>query len=125
MTPARVPCMLVVDESAAVRGAIRNFIQATTPYKVCDEADDGVSAVQKATKSCCDLILLHLRMPIPDSVETASFLRGKLPRVKIVGFVTLAGDVGNRLFAATGFDVILDKQDGLSKLVDTLKALMP
>ena len=117
--------MLVVDESAAVRGAIRNFIKATTPYLVCDEANDGVSAVQKATKSCCDLILLHLRIPIPDSVKTASFLRGKLPRVKIVGFATLAGVVGDRLSAATGFDVVLDKQDGLSKLVDTLKTLMP
>src|SRR5215470_3726719 len=117
--------MLVVDASAAVRGAIRNFIQATTPYKVCDGANDGVSAIEKATEFCCDLILLHLRMPILDSVETASFLRGKLPHVKIVGFATWAGDLGDEFPAETGFDVVLDKQDGLSKLVDTLKALMP
>jgi len=109
-----------------VRGAIRNFIEATTPYRVCDGADHVVSVIhQKATESCCDLILLHLRMPIRDSVETASFLRRKLPCVKIVGFSTLTGTLGNLLSGATGFDAMLDKQDGLSKLVETLKALMP
>lgn len=109
-----------------MRGAIRNFIEATTPYRVCDGADNVVSVIhQKATESCCDLILLHLRMPIRDSVETASLLRRKLPCVKIVGFSTLAGTLGNLLSGATGFDAMLDKQDGLSKLVETLKVLMP
>jgi DNA-binding NarL/FixJ family response regulator len=110
-----------------VRGAIRNFIEATTPYRVCDGADHGVAVIhQKATESRCDLILLHLRTPIRDSVETASLLRRKLPCVKIVGFSTLArNNLGNQLSAAPGFDAMLEKQDGLSKLVETLKALMP
>jgi DNA-binding NarL/FixJ family response regulator len=108
-----------------VRGAIRDFIEVTTPYKVCDAVDDGVSAVRKATDCGCDLILLHLRMPLQDSLVTVSLLRSKLPHVKIVGFSTLLLDVGSRVSRATGFDAVLTKQDGLSKLVATLKALMP
>jgi DNA-binding NarL/FixJ family response regulator len=108
-----------------VRGAIRNFIEVTTPYKVCDAVDDGVSAVRKATDSSCDLILLHLTMPQQDSLVTVSLLRSKLPRVKIVGFSTLLVDLGNQVSPATGFDAVLTKQDGLSRLVATLKALMP
>ena len=107
-----------------MRGAIQNFIEATTPYK-CDTADDGASAIQKATESRCELILLHLRAPLSDSGETASLLRSKLPHVKIVGFSTLPVDLGNQVSPATGFDAVLTNQDGLSKLVETLKALMP
>lgn len=62
---------------------------------------------------------------MPESVETVSLLRSKLPHVKIVGFSTLPVDLENWVSPATGFDAILAKQDGLSKLVETLKALMP
>ena len=106
-----------------MRGAIRDFIEATTPYKVCATVEDGASAIQKATDSCCDLILLHVRAPISDSVETVSLLRGRLPHVKIVGFSPV--DLKNPVSPATGFDAVIAKQDGLSKLVETLKNLMP
>lgn len=108
-----------------MRGAIRDFIETTTPYRVCDAVADSVSAIQQATESRCDLILLHLREPIPDSVGTASFIRKKLPHIKIVGFSTLPIDLGNWVCPEAGFDVVLAKQDGLSKLVETLKQLMP
>ena len=108
-----------------MRGAIRNFIEATTPYKVCDAEDDGVSAVHKAMEARCDLILLHLRMPLQDNLVTVSVLRSKLPHVKIVGVRTPSMDLGNLLSPTIGFDAVLTKRDGLSKLVETLKALMP
>ena len=115
--------MLVVDDSAAVRGAIRDFIQATTPYRVCGAVRDGISAIQKATESRCDLILLHLASPISDSEETASLLRSKLPHIRVVGFSSV--DLENRVSPTAGFNALISKQDGLSKLVETLKALMP
>jgi DNA-binding NarL/FixJ family response regulator len=105
-----------------VRGAVRHFIEATTPYKVCDAVDDGVSAVHKAMEARCDLVLLNLRKPLQDTLVTGSLLRSKLPHVKIVGFSASSEDVGNLV---SGFDAILTSQDGLSKLVETLKALMP
>ena len=106
-------------------GAIRSFIEATTPYKVCDAVDDGVSAVHKAMEARCDVVLFHLRTPLQDSLVTVSVLRCKLPHVKIVGFSTSSMDLGNLVSPTIGFDAVLDRQDGLSKLVETLKALMP
>jgi len=108
-----------------VRGAIREFIEATTPYKVCDAVDDGVSAIHKAMEARCDLILLNLSMPLQGSLVTVSLLRSKLPHVKIVGFSASSVDLGNQVSPETGFDAVLTRQDGLSELVATLKALMP
>ena len=108
-----------------MRGALQRFIEATTPYKVCDAVDDDVSAIPKAMEARCDLILLHLRMPLQDSLVTVSLLRGKLPHVKIVGVSTSSVDLEKLVSPATGFDAVLTNQDGLSQLVETLKALMP
>jgi DNA-binding NarL/FixJ family response regulator len=109
-----------------VRGAIREFIEATTPYKVCDTVDDGPSAIHLATENHCDLILIHLTTPLQDSLVMVSVLRSKLPHVKLVGISTLPVDLGNSvsLGIGIGLDAILTNQDGLSKLVETLKALM-
>jgi DNA-binding NarL/FixJ family response regulator len=108
-----------------VRGAIRDFIEATTLYKVCDAVDDGASAVHKAMEARCDLILLHLSMPLQDSLVTVSVLRSKLSHVKIVGVSTSSMDLANLVSPTIGFDAVLTRQQGLSKLVETLKALMP
>ena len=56
---------------------------------------------------------------------TPYFLRDKLPHVKIVGFSTLSVDKGDLVSPTIGFDAVLTRQDGLSKLVETLKALLP
>ena len=125
MTSPHKPRLLIVDDRAAVRGALSRFIEATTPYKVCDGVDDGVSAIRKAMEARCDLILLNLRMPLQDSLVTVSLLRSKLPHVKIVGISNSSMDLENWMSPATGFDAVLTNQDGLSKLVETLKALMP
>ena len=68
-----------------MRGALQHFIEARTPYKVCDAIGYGVSVIHKATEARCNLILLHLRMPLQDGLVTVSLLRSKLPLVKIVG----------------------------------------
>ena len=73
----------------------------------------------------CDLILIHLGMPLQDSLVTVSLLRSKLPHVKIVGVSTLYDDLENLVSPRIGLDAVLTNQDGLSKLVETLKALMP
>jgi hypothetical protein len=66
-------------------------------------------------------------MPNLNGVETASILRGRLPQVKIVGFSALARDPDfrNRLLATKNFDEVLSKFDGLDRLAEAVKALLP
>jgi DNA-binding NarL/FixJ family response regulator len=92
---------------------------------VCDAVDNDASVIHKAKENHCDLILLHLTAPLQDSLVMASVLRDKLPHVKIVGLSTLSVDLGDLVSPTIGFDAVLTRQDGLSKLVETLKALMP
>jgi chemotaxis response regulator CheB len=55
--------ILVVDDSKAVRDAIRFLLRSQPELAICGEAQDGVGAIEKAQKLRPDLILLDLAMP--------------------------------------------------------------
>ena len=88
--------------------------------------DNDASVIYKAAENDCDLVLLHLTTPLQDSLVTVSVRRIKLPHVKIVGFSVLSiADLQKQVSPKAGFDAVTAQEDGLSKLVETLKALMP
>jgi CheY-like chemotaxis protein len=104
-----------------VRGAIRNFLR--TPY-LCDEADDGSSAIQTAEENHCELLVLDLNMPNMNGVETASIMRRRLPQVKIIGFSALIRDAESKdeLLATKNFDAVLSELDGLQRFSGSRKS---
>ena len=108
-----------------MRNAICNFIDRATPFKACCQAEDGVAAIEKAKERTPALVILDLSMPRMDGVEAASVLRGMLPGTKIVGFTTFGQELCRSLLAATAFDMILSKHEGLAKLGEAIKALLP
>ena len=109
-----------------MRGAIRNFLETKAHYQ-CDEANDGLSGIRAAEENQCELVLLDLNMPNLNGVETAAILRRELPQVKIVCFSALVkeADVKDALLASKNFDAVLSKFDGLERLADVVKTLLP
>lgn len=107
-----------------MRGAIRNHIEVNTPYIVCADVGDGVAAITKTREFGCDLVVLDLSMPGLNGAETASVLGGMKPRAKIVGFTMFDREFGHGLYGASGFDLVLSKSEGLSKLTDAIKTLL-
>ena len=108
-----------------MRSAIFNFIDRTTPFKACCEAEDGVAAIEKANQRRPDLVILDLNMPRMNGVEAASVLRGMLPGTKIVGFTTFDEEFCRSLLAASAFDMILSKRAGFVKLGEAISVLLP
>jgi CheY-like chemotaxis protein len=109
-----------------VRGAIRDFFETKTSYR-CDEANDGLSGIRTAEENQCKLVLLDVNMPNLNGVKTAAMLRRKVPQVKIVAFSALAmdADFKDQLLATKHFDGVVSKFDGLERLVDVVKTLLP
>ncbi len=113
-----------MDDSVAVRGAICDFIDRATPFKACCEAGNGVAAIEKARERAPALVILDLNMPMLHGVETASALRSLVPGTKIIGLAMIAGEFRSSQIAASGFDLILSKDQGLAKLGEMINALL-
>jgi CheY-like chemotaxis protein len=108
-----------------VRNAICNFIDRATPFKACCEADNGEAAVAKARERAPALVILDLSMPMLYGVETASALHSMVPNAKIIGLAMFAGEYRRTQLAAAGFHMIVSKNEGLAKLAEAIKVLLP
>ena len=115
--------ILIVEDEAAVRRAIRAFLEHHH-FEICGEAANGAEALEKAAALHPDLITLDLSMPGMNGIEAASLLRTKAPGIPVVIY-TMFGDVlGKELAAALGVAAIVSKSDGLATLLARIEALL-
>ena len=81
MEPYRV---LIVDDHQLSRKGIATVLQEDPRFEVAGEAIDGEEALTKALDLMPDLILMDVRMPGRDGIETTRRIKSALPYVKIV-----------------------------------------
>jgi len=113
----------VIDDGARVREIIRIFLEKDG-FEVCGEAADGVEAIEQAKKLKPDLIVLDLAMPRMNGAEAASILSTTMPNVPIVLLTLYRNVLGSALASAVGVKAIIDKTDGMDKLVECVHSLL-
>ena len=116
--------ILISDDGDSVRNIIGLFLEHAG-FEVCGEAADGVQAIEQAKKLKPDLIVLDLVMPRMNGAEAASILSQTMPDVPIVLLTLYQSMLGSALAAAVGVKAILDKTEGLDKLVACVRSLLP
>jgi chemotaxis response regulator CheB len=119
-----VPPVLIVDDYAAVRSAIRVGLERHSGFSVCGEAVDGVDAIEKATKLKPDFILLDLSMPRMNGMETAPVLKRLMPHVTIVALACILNCQVNPCLPLLAFDAVIDKLAGIGKVVECARNLL-
>jgi DNA-binding NarL/FixJ family response regulator len=119
-----MPSVLVVDDYPAIRKAIRVGLERHSGFSVCGEAEDGMDAIEKATKLKPDFILLDLSMPRMNGMETAAALKRMIPNVLIVAFTMYSELVGKSLPSTAGIDAVIDKLAGIGKVVECARNLL-
>jgi DNA-binding NarL/FixJ family response regulator len=115
--------ILVIDDGDSVRDVIRIFLEHAG-FEVCGEAADGVEAIEQARKLKPDLIVLDLAMPRRNGAEAATILSKTMPDVPIVLLTLYQNVLGNALASAVGVRAIVDKTEGMSKLVECIRSLL-
>ena len=113
--------VLIVDDSDALRNAMRDFFGSLAGWTVGGEAKDGTEAVQKALALKPELIILDCSMPNMNGLEAASVIKKILPNVYIIVFTLFDDALGARLSSAAGVDLIIPKADGLTGLVKAVQ----
>src|SRR6266853_1445794 len=123
VSPPQKRRILVIDDGDSVRDVIRIFLEHAG-FEVCGEAADGVEAIEQAKKLKPDLIVLDLVMPRMNGAEAASVLSQTMPDVPIVLLTLYQNILGSALASAVGIRAVLDKTEGLDKLVACVRSLL-
>ena len=76
--------ILVVDDHDVVRQGVRLILRGQTQWQVVGEAENGVAAIEEATKLHPDLVILDITMPGKDGLEVIGELNKLESRSKIL-----------------------------------------
>lgn len=120
--PIRV---LVVDDSAFMRNALRRNIERDSRFKVIDTAVDGRDGVDKALRLKPDVVTLDVEMPVMNGLEALREIvaRSTIP-VVMVSSITEAGAKTTMEALEIGAVDFIPKAKGADLIHETLLAAM-
>lgn len=76
--------LAVVDDSRTFRNTISKLIQHESDLEVSFQADNGKSLLNQLKIETPDIILLDIRMPVMDGVESSILIKNLYPEIKII-----------------------------------------
>jgi len=77
--------ILIVDDHAAVRSALREMLHEWPQLTVVGDAANGLEAIARAATLQPDVILMDIAMPHMDGVEATARIHADLPDIQILG----------------------------------------
>ena len=104
--PLRV---VIVDDEAPARSRLRDLLadcEATLPLEIAGEAASGPQALEMIARQRADVVLLDVRMPGMDGIETAQHLR-KLDVPPAIIFTTAYDAYALKAFEVHAMDYLL------------------
>jgi DNA-binding NarL/FixJ family response regulator len=120
MTARRI---LIADDHAAARRAIRTLIEAQPEWTVCAEASDGSEAVEQARRFRPDVVLLDFSMPRVNGLDAAREIRRVAPGAQTVVLTTHAAEQLAAEARRAGAAEVIAKSHAGESLIPVIEAL--
>lgn len=101
--------VMVVDDSAVIRGLLTRAIEGDPEIRVIASVGDGQMAINALQRNSVDVILLDIEMPVMDGITAIPKLLAVAPQVKIIMASTLTArgaDISLRCMQAGASDYI-------------------
>jgi DNA-binding NarL/FixJ family response regulator len=76
--------ILIVDDQALVRRAVRQLLESHVGWRVCGEAADGVEAIDQTRELHPDVVIMDLSMPKMDGLEATREIHASFPGTQIL-----------------------------------------
>jgi len=114
--------ILVVDDHAAVRKALRRLLESYH-YEV-HEAENGLEAIRQAQTLSPDLVVLDLAMPILNGLDAARVLHKLLPKTLLMMFTNTASAMLEEDARYAGISAVVSKSDAMDYLLRQTESLL-
>jgi DNA-binding NarL/FixJ family response regulator len=101
--------LLLVDDYAPLRSALRNLLERFEDMHVIGEATNGQEAIQSAASCQPDVILMDMKMPAMNGIDASSEIKKSSKETIIIGLVALADPQTTDAFMNAGAAAVISK----------------
>jgi DNA-binding NarL/FixJ family response regulator len=115
--------ILIADDHEVARQGIRALLEGHPGWEVCAEAKDGREAVELATNSKPDIVLLDIGMPNLNGLDAARQILAMSPTIRILILTMHDAEQVVREVLAAGARGFVLKSDAARDLVAAVDAL--
>jgi len=85
--PIRV---MLVDDSAIIRGLFARILEADSGIEITATAANGAQAIKSLPRSCAEVVVLDIEMPVMDGLTALPQILDCDPHVKVIVASTLS-----------------------------------
>src|SRR5215831_501843 len=115
--------VLLVDDHAGMRDALRAFIDSEPDLTVIAEADGGHSALHEFTRTMPDVVLMDGSMPGKNGIQITRELRQAQPAVRIIGLTLYESSTYLEDMIAAGAKGYVSKTGAPTNVADAIRAV--
>lgn len=114
--------ILIADDQAAIRFAVRRILNAHPRFKVVGEATDGIAAIEQTEAIRPHVVVLNITMPRKNGLEAAREIRNVAPNTAVIILSTHADEQFIREARTCGASAYINKSDAGIKLVQAVES---
>lgn len=76
--------ILITDDHLLTRLGLRMILERSSDFRVVGEAEDGFTALEKCKELLPNVVLMDIRMPVMDGIETTKRIKESLPETQVL-----------------------------------------
>jgi DNA-binding NarL/FixJ family response regulator len=116
--------VLIVDDEAMIRTGLRMIVESQDDLEVVGEAEDGRDAIEAVSRLAPDVVLMDIRMPNMDGIESTRRLTATDSSAKVIVLTTF--DLDEHVVDAlkAGASAFLTKDAPADKLLEGVRVVL-
>lgn len=114
--------VLLVDDHARVRAALRDLLQSYPNLSLVGEASNGEEAIRLVRELSPSVVVMDINMPKLNGIDATMRIKTSYPHVVIVGLSVSASDAHRKAMTAAGATALISKNMAVEQLYVEIQA---
>ncbi|MBT3196854.1 MAG: response regulator transcription factor [Gammaproteobacteria bacterium] len=116
--------VLLVDDQPLIREALRTFLSKSDEIEIVGTAESGRDALAQIEPCQPDVVILDIRMPDMDGVETTLRIQKQYPTLKIAGLSSISDKYRATEMLQAGAEGFITKDTPPAEIVDAIRTIV-